>query len=79
MIIFQALAGSSPAELQKREEYLKQQRDKLLALKKKERNKNLSTFTEEQAKSRPKSARAAREVTAGKAGINNYNQYVRNA
>lgn len=60
-----ALAGSSPAELQKREAYLKQQRDKLLALKKKERNKNLSTFTEEQAKSRPKSARAARQVTAG--------------
>ncbi|PIK57081.1 putative coiled-coil domain-containing protein [Apostichopus japonicus] len=60
-----ALASSSPAELQKRELYLKQQRDKLLALKKREREKNLSTFTEEEAKSRPKSARAARQATSG--------------
>ncbi|XP_071833301.1 cilia- and flagella-associated protein 36-like isoform X2 [Apostichopus japonicus] len=60
-----ALASSSPAELQKREQYLKQQRDKLLALKKREREKNLSTFTEEEAKSRPKSARAARQATSG--------------
>lgn len=52
-------------ELKRRTEYLKQQRDKLLALKRQEREKSLAKYTEQQPKARPTSARAARRVTAG--------------
>ena len=52
-------------ELGRRTEYLKQQRDKLLAMKKQERQKQLATYTEQQPKDRPTSSRAARRVTAG--------------
>ena len=43
---------------------MKQQRDKLLELKNKEREKRLSTFTETQSK-RPSSARTARQAVTG--------------
>ncbi|KAL9953662.1 hypothetical protein ACROYT_G041113 [Oculina patagonica] len=52
-------------ELKRREAYLKQQRDKLLALKQQEREKSLTKYTEQQPKARPTSSRAARRVTAG--------------
>ena len=51
--------------MKRRAEYLKQQRDKLLALKRQEREKNLTKYTEQQPKARPTSARAARRVIAG--------------
>ena len=52
-------------ELKRRQEYLKQQRDKLLALKKQTRENHLTKFTEQQPKARPTSARTARRMTAG--------------
>ncbi|EDO36747.1 predicted protein [Nematostella vectensis] len=60
-------AKMSDEELKRRTEYLKQQRDKLLALKQQERNKHLAVYTEQDAKgrARPTSARAARRVTDG--------------
>ena len=48
--------------LAKRTAYLKQQRDKLLAMKKAEREKQLADAEASQLKSRPKSARAARSA-----------------
>ncbi|XP_070578176.1 cilia- and flagella-associated protein 36-like isoform X2 [Ptychodera flava] len=58
------LASSDAAELKRREEYLKQQRDKLLVMKKKEREKTLDTFTAtSQGRDRPRSARAAKQAT----------------
>lgn len=51
----------SPDELQKRQEYLKQQRDKLLAMKKQQREKQLVTAEKANPK-RPQSARAARKA-----------------
>lgn len=47
-------------ELAKRTDFLKNQRDKLLAMKKAEREKQLEEVEQKQMKSRPKSARAAR-------------------
>lgn len=52
-------------ELERREGYLKQQRDKLLAMKRQTREKHLTKFTEQQPKARPTSAQTARRVTAG--------------
>ena len=46
--------------LAKRTEFLKSQRDKLLAMKKAEREKQLEEVEQKQMKTRPKSARAAR-------------------
>ncbi|XP_054722764.1 cilia- and flagella-associated protein 36-like [Uloborus diversus] len=60
----------SPAELQKRQEYLRQQRDRLLALKKQERARRLSEDGAEEASAqqrRPRSARAARKVLEAEA------------
>jgi hypothetical protein len=48
--------------LAKRTEFLKVQRDKLLAMKKTEREKQLAEIENQHIKSRPKSARAARLV-----------------
>ena len=53
------MAGLSEAEYQKRAEFLKQQRDKLMEMKKKEREKQLLTAERSQPQ-RPASARAAR-------------------
>lgn len=63
-----ALADSNidPDELQKRTEYLKGQRDKLLAMKKAEREKQLAEVEQQQLRSRPKSARAARSTMDNK-------------
>ena len=50
------------AELRRRTEFLKAQRDKLLAMKKEERDKQLAEAEKQHMKSRPKSARAARSA-----------------
>lgn len=55
----------SEEEMKRRAAYLKQQRDKLMDLKRQEREKNLTKYTEQQPKARPTSSRAARQVTAG--------------
>ena len=62
--IADALADSNidPEELKKRTEFLKGQRDKLLAMKKAEREKQLAEVEQQQLRSRPKSARAARSA-----------------
>ncbi|KAF5299109.1 hypothetical protein FQR65_LT09467 [Abscondita terminalis] len=54
-------------ELKKRQEYLRAQRDKLVALKKEARKKHFDsdTTTQEKIKSRPKSARVAKAVLTG--------------
>lgn len=49
----------SPEEAKRRQEYLKQQRDKLLALKKEEREKMLQQYDRI---SRPRSAKAAQRM-----------------
>lgn len=49
----------SSEEAKRRQEYLKQQRDKLLALKKQEREKMLQQY---ERTNRPKSARAAQKL-----------------
>ncbi|XP_055925528.1 cilia- and flagella-associated protein 36-like [Argiope bruennichi] len=51
----------SPEEIRRRQEYLRQQREKLLALKKQEREKLLQKY-EETTTSRPRSARAAQRA-----------------
>lgn len=56
------------ADLAKRTEFLKGQRDKLLAMKKAEREKQLEEVEKAQLKSRPKSARAARSAMGGGRG-----------
>ncbi|XP_047494532.1 cilia- and flagella-associated protein 36-like isoform X2 [Penaeus chinensis] len=54
-----------PESIRRRAEYLKEQRDKLLALKQQEREKQLAAFEESAPQKRPKSSRAARKVLAG--------------
>lgn len=49
-----------PAELKKRTEFLREQRDKLLAMKRAEREKQLEEAEKTSSRARPKSARAAR-------------------
>ena len=55
-----------PIELKRRTEFLKAQRDKLLAMKKAEREKQLEDVEKSQIKSRPKSAKAARSALGGR-------------
>jgi len=55
-----------PLELKKRTDYLKAQRDKLLAMKRAEREKQLEAVEKTQSRARPKSARAARSIMSGK-------------
>ncbi|GFY59561.1 cilia-and flagella-associated protein 36 [Trichonephila inaurata madagascariensis] len=52
----------TPMELEKRQNYLRQQRDRILAMKKQERARRLSNTEEVITQARPKSARAARKV-----------------
>uniref|UniRef100_A0A2L2YL77 Cilia- and flagella-associated protein 36 n=2 Tax=Parasteatoda tepidariorum TaxID=114398 RepID=A0A2L2YL77_PARTP len=52
----------SPEEAKRRQEYLRQQRDKLLALKKQEREKLLQKYESDSAGGRPRSARAAQRA-----------------
>jgi len=59
-----AMAGLSPEEIKKRQEYLRQQRDKLVAMKKQEREKQLLS-AEQSNPGRPASARAARQMLQG--------------
>ena len=56
----------SPEEIAKRQAYLRQQRDKLLAMKRTERQKLLDSSEKREASKRPKSSRAARSAFAGK-------------
>lgn len=53
------MSGLSKEELQKRQDFLRDQRDKLLAMKKEAREKQLGT-AEKEGPARPQSARAAR-------------------
>lgn len=55
------MAGMSSDEMKKRQEYLRAQRDKLVAMKKKEREKQLLS-AERSNPERPMSARAARQM-----------------
>ena len=58
----------SADELKKRQDFLKQQRDKLLAKKKAEREKKLESYESEKGpanRGRPQSARAARSAMSG--------------
>ncbi|XP_066995121.1 cilia- and flagella-associated protein 36 [Anabrus simplex] len=59
-----------PEELARRQAYLKSQRDKLLALKKQEREKQLREAEVTITRSRPRSARAAQSALAGEADVN---------
>jgi len=52
-------------DMAKRVEYLKQQRDHLLALKKAEREKQLDQYSKTESKKRPTSARVARQAVSG--------------
>jgi hypothetical protein len=61
----------TPEELKQRQEYLREQRDKLLAMKKQAREKQLGTAASQQP-TRPQSARTARSaMAAGGAGDGN--------
>ncbi|XP_013774493.2 cilia- and flagella-associated protein 36-like, partial [Limulus polyphemus] len=53
-----------PQEFEARQEYLRQQRDKLLELKRREREKRLSNYEKTTTQKRPKSSRAARSVVS---------------
>ncbi|KAH1000923.1 cilia- and flagella-associated protein 36 [Dendroctonus ponderosae] len=56
------------SELRKRQEYLRAQRDKLVAMKKEARQKQLSSEAASKARNRPKSAKAAEAVLNGAKG-----------
>eukprot|EP00057_Strongylocentrotus_purpuratus_P030842 XP_782861.1 PREDICTED: cilia- and flagella-associated protein 36 [Strongylocentrotus purpuratus] len=60
------LSSADPSDLEKRAQYLKQQRDMLIAKKKSAREKSLDVYEQSQsAQARPKSSRAARQATQG--------------
>ncbi|KAK3869768.1 hypothetical protein Pcinc_024948 [Petrolisthes cinctipes] len=67
---FMAASTIDPEEVKRRQEYLKRQRDRLLALKQKERERQLATYeqTNNTANERPKSATAARKGFIGLSG-----------
>lgn len=54
----------SPEDLKRRQEFLKEQRDKLLAMKKKEREQALEHAEKTTARTRPQSARIAKASLA---------------
>uniref|UniRef100_A0A1I7XM57 60S ribosomal subunit assembly/export protein LOC1 n=1 Tax=Heterorhabditis bacteriophora TaxID=37862 RepID=A0A1I7XM57_HETBA len=56
------------ADVRSRAEYLRMQRDKLLALKKKERDKQMQEVTSRAAQERPRTAKAARGIMRGGRG-----------
>ncbi|CAL1269943.1 unnamed protein product [Larinioides sclopetarius] len=58
----QAQVEVTPMEMERRQNYLRQQRDRILALKKQERARRLSNTEEVITQARPKSARAARKI-----------------
>ncbi|XP_076325683.1 cilia- and flagella-associated protein 36-like [Tachypleus tridentatus] len=53
-----------PQDFEARQQYLRQQRDKLLALKRQEREKKLSNYEKTSTQKRPKSSQAARSVVS---------------
>lgn len=59
------VASMSEEDMARRMEYLKQQRDRLLALKKAEREKQLQQYEKSEPKKRPTSARVARQAVSG--------------
>nr|XP_054758174.1 cilia- and flagella-associated protein 36-like [Lytechinus pictus] len=59
------LSTADPSDLEKRAQYLKQQRDILIAKKKSAREKSLDAYEQTQVQARPKSSRAARQATQG--------------
>lgn len=64
-VTFTSTEEVDPAELAKRTAFLRGQRDKLLAMKKAEREKQLAIAEKNTTKTRPKSARAARSALRG--------------
>ncbi|XP_033125863.1 cilia- and flagella-associated protein 36-like isoform X1 [Anneissia japonica] len=71
--------ASEAAELKKREEYLKQQRDRLMAMKKKEREKSLNDFSKkEESKTRPNSSMAAKNATSGEVQVKSSDEAAEN-
>ncbi|KDR03829.1 cilia- and flagella-associated protein 36 [Zootermopsis nevadensis] len=66
-------------DLMRRQEYLNAQRDKLLALKKQEREKQLQAVETGSSKQRPRSAKAAQLALAGQPEINAQTLQVRKA
>lgn len=52
----------TPLDMEKRQQYLRQQRDRILAMKKQERSRRLSDADQATAQARPRSSRAARKV-----------------
>ncbi|XP_023718267.1 cilia- and flagella-associated protein 36 [Cryptotermes secundus] len=66
-------------EVMKRQKYLKAQRDKLLALKKQEREKQLQAVESGSSKQRPRSAKAAQSALAGQPENNAQTLQVRKA
>ena len=66
----QSESNVDPAELKRRTAFLRAQRDKLLAMKKAEREKQLAEAEQSNMKSRPKSAKAARSALGGRSTPN---------
>ena len=67
----QGSGSLSAEELKQRQDFLKQQRDRLIEMKQKEREKQLLSAEKQNPKQRPSSARAARSVLKqGGAGPN---------
>lgn len=68
-------------DLKKRQEYLRIQRDKLVALKKEARKKQLSTemISTDKANLRPKSAKAAKMALEGNTSTNSQQLHIRKA
>lgn len=56
------MSSNDDEDIEKRIAYLKQQRDRMLELKRKEREKTLDEYTKTQSKQRPTSARVARQA-----------------
>ncbi|XP_071476223.1 cilia- and flagella-associated protein 36-like [Diadema antillarum] len=59
------LSNADPSDLEKRAQYLKQQRDMLIARKKSARENSLDEFEKRQTTARPKSSRVARQAIQG--------------
>lgn len=66
-VVKKAAPQPDALEVKKRQEYLRQQRDKLVALKKEARKQQLDVETSEKPMVRPKSAKAAEKILVGEA------------
>lgn len=65
VLCFHCQVSRREDDMDKREAYLIQQRDRLLELKRKEREKQLNQYTKTQPKARPSSARIAKQALGG--------------